>query len=122
RRETLADDRADTIGRNAFLLQGGPVPQRHRAVLPRLSVNREAIRRADFILPAIATSDGPRLVVEHREARPKLVRQLLRELRHAVFFHERKDARLDRRQRRMQSEHDATLGLAFDGLLAICVY
>src|SRR4029078_8648096 len=41
---------------------------------------------------------------------------------HAVFLDERKDARLDRRERRMESKHNAAFVLAFDLLFAIRIY
>ena len=103
-REPLRDDRARRwSARDALLLQRVAVAHRHRAVLHRLAVDRDAERRADLVLPAIAPADRARLVVEHREALRADPSAMLVAPSPACRPSSRAGRRrLDRRERRMQ--------------------
>src|SRR5262245_23580607 len=49
-RDSLADVGLQLIGRDANLLQRVAITNRHRSVLRRLTIDRDAERRADFVL------------------------------------------------------------------------
>src|SRR6185436_15376417 len=121
-RDPLLDDLADAISGDTFLFERVTVAQRNGSVLQCLSVDGEAEWRSDLVLPPIPATDGGRLVVKHREAFSQILRELVGELGHAVFFDERKDTSLDRRERRMKSENDAAFVLAFNLLFAVRIY
>src|SRR3954465_9101491 len=106
--DSLGDHATYSIRGDALLLQRVAVADRHRSILHRLTVDRDAERRTDFVLPAVPSADRARLVIEHREAAPQPLRELLRKLRHAVLLHERKDTRLHRCQRGREAKHGAT--------------
>src|SRR3954469_1606055 len=102
--DSLGDDLAHTIGRDALLLQRVAVANGHRAILHRLPVDGEAEWRADLVLPAVAPPDRARLVIENWERRAQFLGQLFGELRHAVFLHQGEYACLHRRERGREAE------------------
>src|SRR4051812_35243563 len=121
-RDPLLDDLTDAVSRDALLFERVTIAKRDGSVLEGLAVDGEAEWRSDLILPPIAATDRGRLVVEHGEALSQILRELVGELGHAVFLDKRKDAGLDRRERRMKSEDDAAFVLAFNLLFAIRIY
>src|SRR5215467_13418464 len=74
-----SESRADHILRlvrgNAFLLERVAIANGYGAILHRLSVDGDAIRRSDLILAAISAANRSRLVVENRKCKPQLLRQ-----------------------------------------------
>ena len=70
---------------NALLRQRVAVAQRHRAVLDALVVDRQAERRADLVLAAVALADRAALVVLGLHRRAQRAVDLARELRLAVL-------------------------------------
>ena len=95
--------------RDPLLRHGVAVAHRHRAVLRALVVHRDAQRRADLILAAVALADGRRLVVVHVVPALQRLVDLLRPLRLSVLAHQRQHRRLDGRQPRVQPQHHAHL-------------
>ncbi len=78
------------------------VTNRHRAVLERLAIDRDAEGRAYFILAAITAPDRAFLVIKRRHVRLERFINLAGDFGHAVFFHQGEDGRLDRSQPRME--------------------
>src|ERR1700674_5402350 len=107
---------------DALLLERVAVPHRDGAVRDRLTIDSDSKRRPNFVLPPIPATNRSAVVVKDRERRPQLVGDAMRHLRHSILLDERKDSRLDRSDRRVQPKHGPSLGLAFDGLLAISVH
>src|SRR5437762_995797 len=56
------------VGLDSPLLQTVAIADRHAAVLQRLAVDRDAVRRADLVLPGITATDGAPFVVEDVES------------------------------------------------------
>ena len=73
-----------SIGRRSCA-QRVAIAQRHRAVLEALVVDREAERRADLVLAAVALADRAAVVVLGLHARAQRVVHLVRELGLAVL-------------------------------------
>src|SRR5689334_12798498 len=119
RRESLGDHVAHCVGRDPLLLERVAIPNRDRAILHRLSIDCNAIRRADLILTPVAPADRTRFVVEHRKAAPQLFRQLLGKLGHSILLHEWENSCLDRSERWSKTEHGPPLLLAGHLLLTI---
>src|SRR5207245_3170036 len=111
--ELLSEITHQAIQRDTILLQGVTIPHRHRAVLRRLAVDRDAEGRPGLVLPAIAPPDRAAIVVEHVVVLAKIVEYAPGQLRHPVLVHERKDRRFERRQRRMEPQHDALFAFYF---------
>src|SRR5439155_18222248 len=63
RRQTTLDLLGDALDRHALLCQRVAVAQRHRAILDRLVVDRQAERRPDLVLAPVALADRAALVV-----------------------------------------------------------
>src|SRR3954468_4417071 len=120
--DSLGDHAAHSIRGDALLLQRVTVADRHRSILHRLAIDRDAERRTDFVLPAVPSADRARLVIEDREAGAQLLCELLRELRHAVLLHEWKDSRFDGCQRGREAQHSASLLLSRHLLLAVRIH
>lgn len=55
------------VGVHADLLHAVAVADGHRAVLERRKIDRNAVRRTDLVLTAVAFADRPRLVVNYGE-------------------------------------------------------
>ncbi len=87
------------------------MPHGHAAVADRLAVDRDAEGRARLVHPAIATADRAAVVIERREPVLERLIHLRRQFRHPILLHQGKDARLDRRERRMEAQHHAHLAL-----------
>src|SRR5687767_7049441 len=108
----LGDVRTELVSGNADLLERVSVTNRDRAVLRRLTIDRDAERRAHLILPTIPPADRATVVVEHRERAAEIISDAVRHLGHAVLLHEREYARLDRRDGRREPQDRAALALA----------
>src|SRR6266545_6072632 len=105
--EPFQNPTCDLVRCDAILLQRVSVANGDSRILRGLAVNGYAKGRPHFVLPAIAPSDGPRLVVKDGKLFPQLSGELRRELRHAVLLDQREDARLDGRQRGVQPKDRA---------------
>src|SRR5581483_4555799 len=121
RREAVASSRVNPpqqLGEqialvHALLRRLVAVAERHGAVLDRLVVDRDAERRSDLVLTAVAATDRARLVVLHREVRAELRVDLLRLLGVAALPEKREHGGLHRREARVEAEHGARLALDF---------
>src|SRR2546429_6958726 len=94
RRDALRDHMFHLRRRDALLPERIAIADRDRPVLHRLTVDGDPEGRPDLVLPAVAPPDRARLVEEDGERLPQLLREVLRELRHAVPLHERQHPRL----------------------------
>src|SRR5689334_20981650 len=63
------DQRSNSVRGHSLLEERIAVAQRDRSIFHRLSVDGQAVRRANFVLAAIASADRARLIVKDREAR-----------------------------------------------------
>ncbi len=100
------------------VVDGGPdlgervaVADGHGPIFQRLVVDRHCPGSADLVLAAVAAPDRAALVVLDLEGFAQLQVNLARQLRLAVFAHERQDRDLDRRERGVQPQHGAPLPL-----------
>src|SRR5262245_52436083 len=73
------------LDRQTFLLHRITVAQRHRVVLHRLVVDRDAERGTDLVLAPIAPADGAGLIVLHWKVGREDVAHLLRLFRLPIF-------------------------------------
>src|SRR5262245_36345421 len=94
------------------LLEAVAVAERDRTVAECLAINRDAKRRAGFVLAAIAAANGAAFVVEHGHVGLDGAIDALGDFRHAVFFDERENSSLDGGDPGMKTHHDASLHLA----------
>src|SRR5438132_5876341 len=109
----------DEIGdRDTDLRHGIAFPDRHGLILERLEVHRDAERRPDLVLAAIAPADRLRLVVSGHEVRANLRPHLAGEWREALVLRERQDRGLVRSEVRAEAQEDARALLV--GLLVVC--
>src|SRR5262245_26415601 len=97
--DPLLQEGPDLGDRDALLLPRVSVSNRHALVPERLTVDREAVRRAGLVHPRVALADRLLHVELGDEPVAYLMIELLGGLGHAVLVHEREDPRLDRRQR-----------------------
>src|SRR5215207_3241386 len=109
--KSLLEIRAQPVGSDPILFERVAVAHGHRAVLRRIAVHGNAEGGSHLVLPPVPLADAPRLVVVDGKVPPQLVRDPVRHLRLALLLSEREYRRLDRRERRMQTEHDAPLVL-----------
>ena len=80
----------------------------HRAIFKRLTVNGNTVRRANFILASITTSDGAFFVIKDRHVLLQFQVDFLCNLRHCrPFFTRGNYGCFDRRQARMKFHQDA---------------
>src|SRR5690606_1013676 len=85
--EPLAHPAHEVIRPDALLRERIAVAHRDRPVLHRLAIDRHAPRRARLVLPAVATADRARIVVERGDrGRAQRAVQLRRQLGHAVLL------------------------------------
>ncbi len=96
---------------DALLRRLVAIAQRHRPVLDRLVVDRDAERRADLVLAPVAPADRARLVVLHGEVRAELRVDLLRLLGVPGLAQQGEHRRLHRCEPRVQAQHDTRLTL-----------
>ena len=78
-----------------------------------LAIDGDAVRRARFILAAIATSHGTLFVIEDTEVLLEVAVDLLGDFGHTVFFNQRENGGFDGRQTRMQLHHHSRLHFPF---------
>ncbi len=101
---------------DTHLLHGVPVANRdaivRRGVLVAhgLEVHSDAQRRADLVFPAVALADGTGVVKVHHEVLAQLPIDLLG--LGAELLGQGQNGRLVGRQRRMQAQHGAHVGVA----------
>src|SRR3954449_12609878 len=62
----------DGVQADALLAHRVALPHGHRVVLERVEVDRQAERRADLVLPAVAAADGAGVVEVDVPALPQL--------------------------------------------------
>ena len=106
-------DFLDHIGAlHAPLLERVAIADRDGVVGQRLAVDRDAVRRAGFVLAAVAAADRPFFVVEHVEPLLEGRVNLGGHFRHAVLLHQREDGGLDRGDPRVELHHHAGLHFA----------
>src|SRR4051794_11098052 len=58
---------SDFVDPDPLLLERVAIADGDGLILQRLAIDGDAVRRADFVLPAVAAADGGLLVVEHVE-------------------------------------------------------
>jgi hypothetical protein len=98
------------------------VTNRDRLVFLGLVVERDAPRRPDFILSAIAFSDRTRIIVfDHKTRLAKLHRKVRGEISKAIFFHERKHGHLVRSHVSWEFQHHTSVAF-FDYFFIIYTY
>src|SRR5687767_13662127 len=120
--DPLLNPRADPICGDPVLLQRVTVADGYRLVLPRLSIDGDAIRGPDLVLTPVPPPDRAGFVVEDRESLPQLVGKFRCVLGHPVLLHQREHARLDRRERRLQANDGASFFFALDLLVRVAVH
>src|SRR5690242_7555355 len=99
--------RDEPVFGNPDLAHRVAITQRDRAVLHGVVIDRDAERRPDLVLAAIAAADRTGLVVVDREVVAERVVDAPRPLRLAVFPKEREDGGLVRREPGVEAEDDA---------------
>ena len=107
-----------SLDTDTLLLHRIAVADRHGAVLGGLTVDGDAERRTDGILPTITLADRILLVVNDVEIVFEFVDDFLRDFGHAVLLDERQDGRLDGSQCRGQAQHHTRIA-AVELLLGI---
>src|SRR5438874_6639531 len=104
-RKTFSEVIAELRRVDTFLLERVAVAHGDGSGSGRLSVHGDAERCTDLVLSPIAAADRATVVVEDGKFLSELGGNFLRHLRHSVLLHQRKNSRLDRRQRRVQCKH-----------------
>ena len=113
----FADGNADLLHRVAFA-DGNSVVRRGLVVADGRKVDRDAVRRADLVLAAIALADGAGVVVVQHEVAAQVLIDLSCGL--GQLLAQRQDRSLVRGQRRMQVQNHAHVVLRLvDDLLVI---
>src|SRR3954468_4543714 len=107
------------VDRDALLLQGVAVAQRDRAILDRLVIDRDRVRRADLVLAPVAPADRAAVVVLGAHPPTQRLIDLARELGMAALAQQRQDRHLHRRHRRMQAQHRPRLAAELVGVVGL---
>ena len=97
------------VDRHAHLLGGVAIADRDGTVLERVEVDRDAQRRADLVLTAVALADRLRLVVVDHVAVGQRGVDLAGQRRQRVLLAQRQHRHLVRREARVQAQHGARL-------------
>src|SRR3954447_21179881 len=107
------------VDRDPLLLQRVAVAQRDRAVLDRLVIDRDRVRRADLVLAPVAPADRAAVVVLGAHPPPQRLVDLARELGVAALAQQRQDRHLHGGDRRMQPQHRPRLAAELVGVVGL---
>src|SRR5689334_11188278 len=110
---------AQSLDRDADLLQGVAVAEGDGVVVHRLVVDGDAPGGADLVLAAVALADRAALVELGGEAAAQVLEELTGLLRHPLLGDQREDGDLDRGQARVQAQDGALPALHLLDLVGV---